>query len=195
MFQLSVDRSHGNSKFDLFLFISLIVLFFGGGAIMLALEKALASSIPRYVFFACALAVLFVIYRVRIVGYRYTVFYEAPKPVYDPRFDDMMLHEDYPYPVGTLVFERIVSAKGTILFTVDRSEIVALALPGEAAGDFTEDQSLNLACQKEQESHSLYFRKDGKLIRLYFAPDEEFLACLEKALHPEQSEAEAEKNE
>ena len=104
MFQESVDRSHGSSKSDLILFLVLIAAFFTVGAIVFWLENKFGSSIPRYIFIAAVLAALYLVYRLRIVGYRYTVFYEAPKPVYDARFDDMMLHEDYPYPVGTVVF-------------------------------------------------------------------------------------------
>ena len=111
MFQESVDRSHGSSKSDLILFLILVAAFFGIGGIVLLLESKINSTIPRYAFIALVLAGVYLIYRYRLIGYRYTVFYEAPKPVYDARFDDMMIHEDYPYPVGTVVFERIVSAK------------------------------------------------------------------------------------
>ncbi len=175
MFQESVDRSHGSSKSDLILFLVLIAAFFTVGAIVFWLENKFGSSIPRYVFIAAVLAALYLVYRLRIVGYRYTVFYEAPKPVYDARFDDMMLHEDYPYPVGTVVFERIVSAKGTVLLTVDRSEIECLLKPGETSPGPSPDAVYNLACRKAEQAHSLFFRKDGRLVLVLFDPSEEFL--------------------
>ncbi|MBQ1685616.1 MAG: hypothetical protein II072_08925 [Clostridia bacterium] len=181
MFQESVDRSHGSSKSDLVLFIVLIAAFFTVGAIVFILENNFGSKLPRYIFIGAVLACLYLVYRLRIVGYRYTIFHEEPKPVYDPRFDDMILHEDYPYPVGTVVFERIVSAKGTILFTVDRSEIEALAKPGEDCGLKAETE-FNAACRKPEKAYSLFFRKDGQLVCVYFDPSEEFLGYLQKIL-------------
>ena len=181
MFQESVDRSHGSAKSDLVLFILLIIAFFTVGSVVFLLEKSLDSKLPRYIFIGAVLVCLYLVYRLRIVGYRYTVFHEEPKPVYDPRFDDMMIHEDYPYPVGTIVIERIVSAKGTILFTIDKSEIKALAKPGEESG-LVADSTFNAACRKPEQAHSLFFSKDGKLNRLYFDPSEEFFGYVQKLL-------------
>ena len=145
MFQESVDRSHGSSRSDLLLFLVLIAAFFTVGAVVFALENKFGSSVPRYFFIAAVLAALYLVYRLRIVGYRYTIFYEAPKPVYDARFDDMMLHEDYPYPVGTVVFERIVSAKGSVLYAIDRKDIECVLKPGEERAELSPDATVNLA--------------------------------------------------
>lgn len=190
MFQESVDRARGSSKSDLLLFLILVAAFFSVGGIVLLLESKFDSQIPRYVFIALVLAAVYAVYRLRIVGYRYTVFYEAPKPVYDPRFDDMMIHEDYPYPVGTLVFERIVSAKGVILLTVDKSEIESVLKPGETGGNSVFDGStLNVACRKAERSHCLCYRKDGKLNRLYFDPSPEFLGYIDRIMNEKAEEA------
>jgi hypothetical protein len=191
MFQESVDRSHGSSKSDLILFLILVAAFFGIGGIVLLLESKINSTIPRYAFIALVLAGVYLIYRYRLIGYRYTVFYEAPKPVYDARFDDMMIHEDYPYPVGTVVFERIVSAKGVILLTVDKSEIEAICKPGEEKPEAVVDGvSNNVACRKESKSYCMYYRKDGRLNKLYFDPSEQFLGYLERIINGEESEEE-----
>lgn len=191
MFQESVDRSHGSSRSDLILFIVLVAAFFGIGAIVLLLESKIDSKIPRYVFIALVLAGVYLIYRYRLIGYRYTVFYEAPKPVYDARFDDMMIHEDYPYPVGTVVFERIVSAKGVILLTVDKSEIEAVTKPGEEKPELTADGAVNnIACRKTGKAHCMYYRKDGKLNKLYFDPSEQFLGYIERIMNAEEPSGE-----
>lgn len=183
MFQQSVDRSRGTAKSDLMLFVWLVVGFFAVGAVVLYLEKLFSSSIPRYVFIGIALAALYLIYRLRLVGFRYTVFYKEAEPVYDPRFDDMILHEDYKYPVGTIVFERIVSAKGAILLTVDKKDILALTAPGEAFSlDSSIAHSADYSCTKSEKAHSLYFKKDGDVCRVLFAPDAEFLCCYKKML-------------
>lgn len=177
MFQQSVDRSRGTAKSDLMLFVWLVVGFFAIGAVVLYLEKLFSSSIPRYAFIALALGALYLIYRLRLVGYRYTIFYKEAEPVYDPRFDDMILHEDYQYPVGTIVFERIVSAKGNILLTVDKNDIIKLAAPGEAAPASEILHSADYSCTKIEKAHCLYFKKDGAVCRVLFAPDTEFLDC------------------
>lgn len=130
MYQQSVDRSGGSQKSDLILFIVLIIAFFAVGAVVMYLEKLFDSNVPRYVFIGLVLAAIYAIYRLRIIGFRYTVFYKEPETVYDPRFDDMITHEDYPYPVGTIVFERIVSAKGTTIETLCGGDIVAVCTPG-----------------------------------------------------------------
>lgn len=195
MFQQSVDRSRGTARSDLWLFIWLVVGFFAVGAIVLYLETLFSSTIPRYVFIGIAFAALYLIYRMRLVGYRYTIFYKEAEPVYDPRFDDMMLHEDYQYPVGTIVFERIVSAKGAILLTIDKKDIIALASPDEA---FTPDapiaHSADYSCTKSDRAHSLYFYRNGEVCRVLFAPDSEFLDCykqmMERSETPNSSDTE-----
>lgn len=183
MYQQSVDRSHGSSKSDLILLIGLIVAFFAIGAVVFVLESNLGSKLPRYIFIALALIALYLIYRLRLVGYRYTVFFKEPEPVYDPRFDDMMLHEDYPYPVGTVVFERIVSAKGSVLLTVDKSNIVALTAPNCAPPAGEVSRTVDFSCTKRDKAYSLYFNYEGGLARVLFAPDDEFLVGLETIMN------------
>ena len=179
MYQQSVDRSHGSSKSDLLLFIVLIAAFFAVGAVVLFLENKFASRIPRYVFIGLVLTALYLVYRLRLIGYRYTVFYEEPKPVYDERFGEMMLHEDYPYPVGTIVFERIVRAKGTVMYTVGAKDVKALLKPGEEPVGFGDEaRTVNVSCRKAADAYSVLFDNGGKPIRLYFDPDAEFLSHL-----------------
>lgn len=175
MYQQSVDRAHGSAKSDLVLLILLILAFFGIGAIVFYLEAKLDSRIPRYAFIVLALAALYLIYRLRLVGYRYTVFFKEPEPVYDPRFDDMMLHEDYPYPVGTVVFERIVSANGSVILAISKENIVAFRAPGEPEFDGVGTVH-DFSCTKRDNAYSLYYRDAGSLSRVLFAPDEEFIA-------------------
>lgn len=178
MFQQSVDRSRGTAKSDLMLFVWLVVGFFAVGSVVLYLEKLFSSNIPRYVFIGIALAALYLIYRIRLVGYRYTIFYKEAEPVYDPRFDDMILHEDYQYPVGTIVFEHISSAKGNILLTVDRNDIIALVAPGESFNAPSPiAHTADYSCTKAEKAHTLYFKKDGEACSVRFAPDAEFLDC------------------
>lgn len=189
MYQQSVDRSHGSAKSDLVLFIVLIAAFFTVGAIAVMLENHFDSRIPRYVFIVLVLAALYLVYRLRLVGYRYTVFYETPKAVYDERFGEEIVHEDYPYPVGTLVFERIVSAKGTIIFTIDRKDIEAFLASGENYDEPVE-REYDLSCTKREKARRLIFRsKEGVRTALLIDSDEEFSAHLNAIMNMTEPEA------
>lgn len=187
MYQESVDKSGNSSKADVILLILLIVSFFLVGSIALYLEKVFSSSAPRYIFIGVVLIAVYLIYRTRLIGFRYTIFYKEPEAVYDPRFDDMIIHEDYPYPVGTIIFERIVSAKGTILLTLTDQELVAAVDPGADASAYGEVRdTYNFSRTKPEKSHSLIYRKDGKLCRLYFSPDREFLGYIDSIMNKDE---------
>ena len=184
MYQESVDKSGNSSKADVILFILLLVAFFLVGSVALYLESVFSSTAPRYIFICAVLVAIYFIYRARLIGFRYTIFHKQPEPVYDPRFDDMILHEDYPYPVGTIVFERIVSAKGTILLTLSAEELVASLAPGADVSKYGDvHDAYNFSCVKLEKSHSLIYEKDGKLNRLYFCPGEEMLGYIDKIMN------------
>lgn len=172
MYQESVDKLKGTSRSDTLLVVLLILFFFFAGSIATMLRAKFNSSVPLYVFAAVLGGLLYLVYRLRIKGFRYTVFYKEPEPEYDPRFDDYITHEDYPYPVGTLVFESTVSAKGTILLTVDAKEIKALLAPGE---ECSAEEEMLLSPKKKEASHSIVFEREGKPVRAYFAPSETFI--------------------
>lgn len=171
MYQESDDRIKGTALKDTVLFIILIAAFFVIGGIVTAIKAKLDNNIPIYVFAALAAVCVYLIYRLRIVGYRYTVFYKEPEPEYDPRFDDYITHEDYPYPVGTFVVERTVSAKGEIIDAVSADSIIAFLEPGsEYAGV---DEELVCCSHRKAVAHSLVYKKDGRVIRMYICPSDE----------------------
>lgn len=177
MYQQSVDRSGGSQKSDLILFIVLIIAFFAVGAVVMYLEKLFDSNVPRYVFIGLVLAAIYAIYRLRIIGFRYTVFYKEPETVYDPRFDDMITHEDYPYPVGTIVFERIVSAKGTTIETLCGGDIVAVCAPGsEYSGENASSviDSANVSCKKRKKLIPLCIKRAMRCTGFFSIPMKNF---------------------
>lgn len=187
MYQQSVDKSGNSSKADVVLLILLIVSFFLVGSVALYLEKVFSSSAPRYVFIGAVLIAIYLIYRARLIGFRYTIFYKEPEAVYDPRFDDMIIHEDYPYPVGTIVFERIVSAKGTILLTLSARDLVAVTEPKADASKYgLIHDTFNFSRTKPEKSYGLIYRRDDDLCRLYFSPDEEFLGYIDRVMHKDE---------
>ena len=76
----------------------------------------------------------------------------------------------------------MVADKGKIVECVTRDEIVALLKPGEAYHEgipFTRAGALSTL--NEKSSHTLIFRRNGKLHSLLFAPDGEFLKRMEEA--------------
>lgn len=165
------------AKSDLILFIVLIIAFFAVGAVVMYLEKLFDSNVPRYVFIGLVLAAIYAIYRLRIIGFRYTVFYKEPETVYDPRFDDMITHEDYPYPVGTIVFERIVSAKGTTIETLCGGDVVAVCAPGgrysgENASSIID--SANVSCKKRKKLIPLCTKRAMRCTGFFSIPMKNF---------------------
>lgn len=173
MYQESDDKLRGSAGSDTFILIMLIAIFFIAGAIAAFLRAKFDSPLPMYIAGVVFAGILYLVYRLRLVGWRYTVFYEEPKPEYDPRFDEEIIHEDYPYPVGTVVIERIVSAKGEIAAVIDSSEISAILEPGASAEC---GEELVFGPRKKEKSSSLLVTRDGKTTRIYFTPSERFLS-------------------
>ena len=179
MYQESDDKLRGTKVSDAVILIALIVLFFAISAIAAALRAKFNSPIPMYVAGAFTALMLYIVYRLRLVGWRYTIFYKDPEPEYDPRFDEEIVHEDYPYPVGTVVIERTVSAKGEILAVIDKSEIECFLEPG--AEYSCDDEQVFGPCKKERSS-SLVVMHEGKKTRYYFTPTEEFKGYLKTVM-------------
>lgn len=179
MHQESVDKLKGTAKSDTVLFVILILFFVFAGAIATFLKTKFGSNIPLYVFAALLGGLMVLIYRLRIVGFRYTVFYKAPEPEYDARFDDYITHEDYPYPLGTIVIERTSSAKGQILEVIKKEELIRVLEPG---AEYEADVVLLCSPKKQENSRSLIFRRDKKVYRLYLDASDEFKKYAESIL-------------
>ncbi|MCR5809228.1 MAG: hypothetical protein K6G56_06655 [Clostridiales bacterium] len=171
MYQESDDKLKGSVKSDTLLFVLLIVFFFFAGTIATVLRAKFDSNAPLYVFALLLAALLILVYKLRIEGYRYTVFYAEPETEYDARFDEYITHEDHPFPVGTIVIERTASAKGEILEVIRKEELVALLDPG--AG-YAADKELVYAPRKKEKCSSVIFSRDDQTTRLYFTPTEKF---------------------
>lgn len=188
MYQQSVDRSGGSSKKDLLLFGLLILLFFLLGSVMLYLENAFKSMIPRYVFIGLVLVGLYLIYRFRLIGYRYTVFFKETDPIYEPRLDASGPIES-PYPVGTVIFERIISAKGTILLKLNVSDIIAIEKCENESAPNKKD-ILNVCAGKKLDKYLISYRKGDVVAFVLFNPNAEFLAHLHEAMEAENNKDE-----
>ena len=171
MYQESDDKLKGTSRSDTVIFVALVAFFFIAGALATLMRSKLDSNIPLYVVAAVFGGLLYLVYRLRIVGWRYTVFHSEPETEYDPRFDEYITHEDHPYPVGTVVIERTVSAKGEIKALIYKDELVAILEPGE---EFAVDEEAVLGPRRKDSSSSIVFRRNDKLYRAYFTPSDQF---------------------
>ena len=178
MYQESDDRIKGTSGKDALLVILLIAAFFIIGFIATSIRESFDNNLPIYIFALLCAACVYLIYRLRILGYRYTVFYEPPQAEYDARFDDYITHEDYPYPVGTFVAERTASANGTVIDTIDASEILEILKPG---ADYREaDEVLVCSSHGKKKSHSIVYKRDNRITRMYISPSDELLGYIYK---------------
>ncbi|MBO4330612.1 MAG: hypothetical protein J5827_00895 [Oscillospiraceae bacterium] len=180
MYQESDDRIKGSPLKDTILVILLIAAFFVIGFIATGIRASVESNLPIYLFAALCAGCVYLIYRLRILGYRYTVFYEQPQPEYDARFDDYIVHEDYPYPVGTFVAERTTSAKGTIIDVIKANEIIAVLKPGE---DYENSAEEIVCCSHgKAKAHSIVYGRDGSVFRMYISPSEELLGYIDRIM-------------
>lgn len=181
MYQQSTDKANLSAKKDLMIFIGLVLVFFLSASVMMYMENKLDSMIPRYVFIGIICAGLYLFYRFRLIGYRYTIFYKEPELKEDIRFDMAMKAEaEYPYPVGTIIIERTVSAKGTILAQIDVKEIETIEKVESKT--MTEGKSINAYIGKAENTYKLTYIHDGKRNSVIFTPDEEFLAHVNEAI-------------
>lgn len=171
MYQESDDKLKGGKLMDTVLFIALIAFFFIAGGLATAMRAKFDTPLPLYAVAVIFAGLIYLVYRLRIVGWRYTVFYKEPEAEYDPRFGEEIMHEDYPYPVGTVVIEKTVSAKGEILAVIKREELIALLEPG---ANYAVDEEAVLGPKKKEVSSSIVFCREGRTYRAFFTPSEEF---------------------
>jgi len=179
MYQQTAQRRGNSAKLDfVLLFIFIMVVFFARQISSLAAALPAPLNIIVQVFLLGAIiAALLWVYEKRICSFRYSVVYD---PAANAEGEENA--EPLPYKKGTLIFERMVADKGKIVECVTRDEIVALLKPGEAYHEgipFTRAGALSTLNAKA--SHTLIFRRNGKLHSLRFAPDGEFLKRMEEA--------------
>lgn len=179
MHQESTDKMRGSALSDTVLFIILIVFFFAVGFVATYLKVKLGSNLPLYAFAVVLGGLIILIYKLRLVGYRYTVFYKEPEPEFDERFNDYITHEDYPYPVGTVVIESISSAKGKVLEVVNRDEMRRVLEPGE---EYEADEELDYSPISRKKSRSLVVFRNGKVVRMYVNASDDFKKFVESIL-------------
>ena len=153
-------------------------------------------SISQLVLFAVFVGICLFIYKRRICAFRYTVIFQpAPEGQLD-KFGNQLV---WPWPIGTVLFERMVGGKGKIAQEIAPSELVALVKP-DAVGLFSSKAMLKkpgffnterLTRFSSKTASMLVFERGGKAGYILFHPDETLTGHIE-ALLAAKREAKAE---
>ncbi len=158
---------------DLMLLLLLFALLFSAGGLMrLARSYAAWTSI---VLFLAVVGLMFVLYRRRLVSYRYTLCYQAPE---EDAFGDL---PKLPFPLHTLTLERTTSGKTNEMETILLSDILALGDDGPVSTFPAPVRTLRFARNKKQ-ALPLTYRHGDETVLALFAPSPELLALLKAQL-------------
>lgn len=178
MYQQTAQRRGNSARLDfvLLLIFILVVLFARQAASFAAALPAPFNTLVQIFLLGAIIAALLWVYEKRISSFRYSIVYDPAAPTRDDE-----AAEPLPYKKGTVMFERMVANKGKLIECITQDEIAALLKPNEAYSEkipFIRAGSMSPLPAKQ--SHTLIFRRDGKLHSLRFAPDEEFLQRIEE---------------
>ena len=180
MYQQTNDNQKVTSTGDLILVIVLIAII----VFIKKISNFLTSLGPvgTYLMVVLALflvAAIYFIYRKRLCSYRYTLFYQDPP---EGELDEYGQPAKQPYPLGTVLFERMTGGKGRLYEALKPEDIVALLEPGEKYSEKIGFFNMaRLTVYSAKTAHTLVFRRKGKLFGIYFHPTAEFLECLAKS--------------
>ncbi|MEA5058592.1 MAG: hypothetical protein VB049_00940 [Candidatus Pelethousia sp.] len=146
-------------------------LYAWGGAVQISL-------------FILLIAVCFLLYKTRLCSYRYTLYYKEPSK---EELDEYGGQAELPFPVGTLVAERMMGSKAKSAEVILPGEMVDLIGPdGSAAaflprgkdGEFAKVHNAVLTTRSTKKAHALIFGQHGNYYRLYFNPSPEMARLL-----------------
>lgn len=202
MYQQKLESEKSSSRFDFLLVILflLIAIFMRQIVDFCMALPAPWKGLSQMLFFCAFVGICLFIYKRRICSYRYTVVYAPPPEGEVDAYGNPM---EWPWPVGTVLFERMVSNKGNLGEGVAPQELVALIKPGEpiTAPNMpgipeqkpTPLNTARLTRNAKKTAHTLVFLRKGKLGYIMFHPDETFCSHLE-ALLAAKRKAAAEEN-
>ena len=164
-----------SGKADLLIVILFFVMMITAGYVINAF-KAMpqpVNMIGQVASCAVMAGIIYLVYRLRIMDYRYSIILELPL---DEAHEAVYHSEDMSYPAGTLFFERMVADKGKPLLAVRPEEMVNLVQPGEGTAAKINGVREHFSVKGKKNCHALIFERDGRLNAVYFTPNEE-LAC------------------
>ena len=149
------------------------------------------------------------IYKKRIVSYRYTVFSryidpEENRVIFvdddgneldefgDPVHKNITELDEYGDPVspqkgpeaGTVVFEHMVGDKSKIMEVIEPKNILAVLDPNEAVPEeLKPNRSMSMTVLSKKSAHKLIYIDKQKRVCIYFHPSDNFISTLRKTLN------------
>lgn len=163
---------------DLILVFVLLALIILARGIMTAVRTLPYGGALQILLFLLVILLVYGVYKKFILDYRYTLTFAEPDPADVDAFGDVRKN---PYPLGSLIVERMVGDKAKLFEAVMPEEYVCLLPPAAdgPVGAGEKYKTLHLTVRSKKQAYSLYFRRSGTLYRLFFAPSAAFAAKLD----------------
>lgn len=189
MYQFHLKEGKTSSAVDL-----LLVVFFVLVAVFMRPIIDLLSSVPapfggilKILMMLFFVGICYFFYAFRLCSYRYTVIHSERKEDEPDQFGNKA---DWPWPVGTVVVERMVSDKGRIIDEIAPDELTAFIRPEETNAYFAAHSDVRRRSLRSErycrpflkKTSYLIYRRYGSLRAAAFCPDETFAAHLDTLL-------------
>ncbi len=184
---LKDEKSTSLTDFLLVVLFLLIAVFMRQIVDFCATLPAPWHSLSQFALFLSFVGICLFIYKRRICSYRYTVVF---KPAPEGEVDQYGNQLVWPWPIGTVLFERMVANKGKLAEEIAPAELVALVKP-DTVGLFSPSGALKkpgffntarLTRLPRKTASMLVFERNGKLGYILFHPDEMLTGHLEALL-------------
>lgn len=185
---LKDEKSTSLTDFLLVVLFLLIAVFMRQIVDFCAALPAPWHSLSQGALFLSFVGICLFIYKRRICSYRYTVVFQpAPEGEVDPYGNQLV----WPWPIGTVLFERMVANKGKLAEEIAPAELVALVKPGTAFSLFSPSGTLKkpgffntarMTRLPRKTASMLVFERNGKAGYILFHPDETLTGHLEALL-------------
>lgn len=189
MYQFHLKEGKASSAADLLLvvFFVLVAVFMRPIVDALSSVPAPFGGILKIFMMLLFVGVCCFFYSFRLCSYRYTVIH-APRQDDEP--DQYGNKAEWPWPVGTVVVEKMVSDKGKIIDVIAPDELTAFVRPEEADAYFSAHSDVRRRSLRSERycrpfgknAAYLIYRRSGSLRAAAFRPDETFAAHLETLL-------------
>lgn len=186
---LKDEKSTSVTDFLLVVIFLLLAIFMRQIVDFCAALPAPWRSLSQLMLFILFVGICLFIYKRRICSYRYTVIFEAAPEGELDQYGNQLV---WPWPIGTVLFERMVANKGKIAEEIAPNELIALVKPeantiGVIApeGVMQKPNFLNTARLtrfSRKTASMLVFARNGKTGYIYFHPDDTLSGHIEALL-------------
>ena len=181
MLQEVYQSDKSTPKGDLLLVFVLLALFVFARYIAVFLRSLPMGGVLQLLLFAGLMAFVYYIYKTRLISYRYTLTYEALDPDKSEMFGEDVAN---PYPLGSLLIERMSGSRGKPLELILPQEYEALLAPDEKAplAQSEKRKALNMTSQSKKRACRLLFKRDQESFCAYFSPSSEMAARMKEMI-------------